>query len=171
MSPRDVTEEEAESSVSLEPLNFGFRLPGEKLHIVPEYSSRMWPRATRGAPFPLFLRVKFSRAYLSATYGPPPGHSGAGVIGKSNPRRVRSMSATDEGWGWDSGEHNSMPSMYSCHCISGSRSRAELTALTGMGDPGEGCSFLGEKLRPHCVPTPATRWRSNGSTTQAKVIQ
>ncbi|KAF9648856.1 hypothetical protein BDM02DRAFT_3095631 [Thelephora ganbajun] len=66
VSSRDVTEEEAECPVCLEPLSFSFRLPGEKPHIVPECGHAL------------------HEACFSAVYGPPPGSSRVGVIRKTN---------------------------------------------------------------------------------------
>jgi len=57
---RDVTEEEAECPVCLEPLSFSYRLPGEKPHIVPECG-----HALHEVPL---LSVS---QYLRAKYSPP----------------------------------------------------------------------------------------------------
>lgn len=87
VSSRDVTEEEAECPVCLEPLSFSFRLPGEKPHIVPEcgYALHEVPRfrvlnlCGLDIHCQLLIQVCFS-----AVYGPPPGQSRVRVIRKSN---------------------------------------------------------------------------------------
>ena len=86
VSSRDVTEEEAECPVCLEPLSFSFRLPGEKPHIVPECGHALHEVARLRSQS---LRAKYSlsitpQACFSAVYGPPPGQARAGVIRKSN---------------------------------------------------------------------------------------
>ncbi|KAI0796076.1 Pleckstrin homology domain-containing protein [Abortiporus biennis] len=67
VSSHDVTEEEEECPVCLEPLSFSFRLPGEKPHIVPECGHAL------------------HEACFTAVYGPPPSSSRAGgLIRKTN---------------------------------------------------------------------------------------
>ena len=56
-SSRDVTEEEAECPVCLEPLSFSFRLPGEKPHIVPECGHALHEVPSSRSHF---LRAKYS---------------------------------------------------------------------------------------------------------------
>ena len=78
-------------------------------------------------------------------YGPPPGQSRVGVIRKSNLGVCgvcrRPMKVGDG----DGGKSNSESFPRSCCYISESRARAELAALTGMGNPGEGSLFPGRE--------------------------
>ena len=146
VSPRDITEEEAECPVCLEPLSFSFRLPGEKPHIVPECGHALHEVSSS----PLVLRAKLSpciifQACFSAVYGPPPGQSKVGVIRKSNLGVCgvcrRPMKVGDG----DGGKSNSKCFPYSPYRVSGSRTRVELAALTGMGGPGDGSPFPGRE--------------------------
>ncbi|KAJ3491646.1 hypothetical protein NLI96_g560 [Meripilus lineatus] len=67
VSSHDMSEDEDECPVCLEPLSFSFRLPGEKPHIVPECGHAL------------------HEACFTAVYGPPPSSNRAGgVLRKSN---------------------------------------------------------------------------------------
>ena len=102
-SSRDVTEEEAECPVCLEPLSFSFRLPGEKPHIIPECGHALHEVylllahnlcalniRPRIAPTGVFLRCLWSPARCFQSRGRK----------EVQPRRVWGMSETDEGRGW-----------------------------------------------------------------------
>jgi len=73
---RDVTEEEAECPVCLEPLSFSFRLPGEKPHIVPECGHALHE-----------VLISFRSQSPRAKYSPPYRLTGVLLRGLWSPAR------------------------------------------------------------------------------------